>query len=296
MKQNLLIAALVFAGVSTAAVAQTTVNLTVNGSTQPATLNSFSFSGGTLNVDVNTTDSGGGDGGGTTDPATYTLTVSSPQGGSIVDVNGVAASAGSVLSGNYVINSGTSIALSLQAASGYLASSWSGACNGTSASQNCTVTMGSNQTVGASFQLESSGNCPAPGSNVSVVSAGVGGQNYNTSVLSRDTSKDRIWAYSFTTPSSGTTLAVTATRASGGEGKYVVITECPGDISNPVMRRCEKYSSESTKLTYDTRSSPYFLNCALETGKTYYANVVNKSSFYDPPTCTSNCGFLFQKD
>lgn len=295
MKQNLLLAALVLAGVSTAAMAQTTVNLTINGSTQPATLNSFSFSGGTLNVDVDTDGSGGGGGEGG-DPSTYTLSVGSPQGGTIVDVNGAVAAAGSSLSGNYVVASGTSITLRLDASSGYIASSWSGACSGTSASQNCSVTMGNNRSVGASFQLESSGNCPNPGSNVATASAGVGGQNFNTSVLSRDTDKNKIWAYSFTTPSSGAVLSVTATRASGGEGKYVVISECPGDISNPVTSRCAKYSTESTGVTYDTRSSPSFLNCALETGKTYYANVVNKSSFYDPPTCTSNCGFLFQKD
>lgn len=299
MNRKLLLACIA-AGLVAPAIAQTppTVNLSVDGvaDTRSLTLNSMDFSGGTLSISVTSSGSGGG---GENEPTEIvrTLTVNAPTGGTIrrTDTNAIVSG---TIQFTYMSNETVpSITLQLVPDSGFNPASWTNACSATAASSNCTLTMNMNRTVGATFQQQVSGACGALPTGVNLIPTTATGVRHSSTMSSVNTSRNVINSYSFTSPASGQLGRVDATRVNGGEGKLVVITECPGAISTPVSTgKCTQYSSESSTVWFASRatSASSRNNCILDPNKTYYANVVNRStSTSSTSNCTTNCGYYF---
>lgn len=132
--------------------------------------------------------------------------------------------------------------------------------------------------------------------NVKIHKTSEPGVYFSTTISSNRTSEGDIHAFEFN--SGNGKGRVVATRVSGGEGKLVIISKCPGDIDNPAPGKSKDYSSESTSVYFTTnKDGPTRGLCVLEPNTIYYANVVNATSFYgDPPACNGSCGFYFVKD
>jgi hypothetical protein len=111
-----------------------------------------------------------------TSPTTYTLTVSSPSGGTITSSDN-AISCGSTCS-QTGITSGTNITLTATPSSGYDFTSWGGSCSGTSTTCNLSVT--SNESVSAVFTAQTT--TPPPSGTTGGGGGGGGGSSYASSV------------------------------------------------------------------------------------------------------------------
>tara|TARA_R110002049_G_scaffold36185_2_gene115802 strand:+ start:2540 stop:3421 length:882 start_codon:yes stop_codon:yes gene_type:complete len=292
---------LIAAGFVSPAFAQTVI-ITVDNETdsRSLSLDSFVFDGQTLSVQASS--SGTTTPPPTTDPVQInrTLTVTAPTNGTIVNNATNQPVSGSIPFSYMSDDPAPTISLKLVPNSGYQAASWGGACTGTNVSNNCTLSMSVNRTVSASFQTQAPvGSCGAVPAGTELLQTSPPGTTFLGTVANGATTASTIHAYQFNSGGTNNTGRTVATRATGGEGKLVVITECPGQINQPVAgAKCSAYSSESSTVWYSTNpSANQRTYCVLDPNKTYYANVVNQASFLGgAPTCTTKCGFYFQKD
>lgn len=166
------------------------------------------------------------------------------------------------------------------------------------------TTAAVNQTceVTATFS-DSLGGCPVPASNVEVVNTSVPTAAYPRTDFS-SVAPDKIYAFKVRSkPGTVTTSAygIATLMTTGVGGKRIVISACPGDLT-PVMAKCTKWASESTRLDYYTNlnSTSY---CVVQPDTVYYLNVISKNNTTDttyncgsstsPSTPTSKCAFSF---
>lgn len=302
------LATIIGVGVLTAASAQSpTLELLVTGeSSRTLTLDSFNFANGVLTVEA--TSSGGGD----PEPVEpvlvpRTLTVTQPSNGQIV-FHTTTTSFGTAgqpvpatVDASHMSNvSAPTIPLRLEPASGYQIGSWSGApCHG-STSQTCSATMSSNRNITANFTLiPDSGSCGAAPTGT-VIKPTLGTVQVN--VASNTTSANQVHAYPFTTGAPNPGDTITVTRVNLGEGKSIIISECPGRVDQPVggSSKCSVWGSESTLMPYVVTTGTSRSICALQPNTTYYLNVKNSrgptSNPLSPPTCSTTCGYLIFKN
>jgi len=117
-------------------------------------------------------------------------------------------------------------------------------------------------------------------------------------VVVNSSKPDLITSFKFNTDPGNLPVATAASVAilpGSMSGKTLVISKCPG--GPPVTPYCYMSSSQAASVRYYTNinKSGY---CILNSGETYYANVLNKHSYNSTSTnCTTsyNCRFLFEQ-
>lgn len=121
--------------------------------------------------------------------------------------------------------------------------------------------------------------------------------NSQITVSSNTTNANQIHAYPFNSGAWNSSITVIATRVNLGEGKTIVVSECPGRVDIPVMKNCSNWNTESTMMPIVTTTSIPRTNCSVQANKTYYINVKNSRGYLgnEPPFCTNNCGYYIYK-
>lgn len=120
--------------------------------------------------------------------------------------------------------------------------------------------------------------------------------NSNTGNSIMDNPKSGTIAYKTTPTTSRTGDFVVAFTGGEKATKVVIITECPGALTDPVAAACSAQGFEVGLVTYTSGSvTSKFANCHLDIGKTYYINVKNATlGNLSGNTCESgtNCSFF----
>lgn len=259
-------------------------------------------SGGLVNVQAKTVAPS------TTYPQTYTLTLSPGANGSIVLADDTAPATSYVCSDAETCTPDKAVTLKAKPVSAeYRLKNWGGACVGNA--ETCAITMTANRTVSAVFELV---NTPAPNPGTSCAPAEATLVEVETQLPTKSFQRtdyanvvtpSTIYAFSFKTKDtvseySGQLVAAKLSNSYGN--KWVVISECKGDISTANKDAgCARYASESTSVFYLLNKGAFKPNlyCNLKPNTQYYANVVSPGKITGLPEngCTSvaNCGFSF---